>query len=139
MLVEKTNFKFHKGNIITYTVNNGWIKDQLSVIVEGGWGNGYIGIPIGHPFLELIEEKIELNPLVDRKINITYYELNEHYPLEENYFTYSDIEEINGIPYYVFGFDTLHAGDNMNNWPESKVISTIEKYVQTVLKASQIN
>lgn len=139
MEIQRSNFKFHKGNIITFTRDNSWIRNKLPNIIKGGWGNGYIGIPIGHPFLNLIKENIVFNPLIQQEMDTTYDVLNDKFPLEGNFFTYSNREEINGIEYYVFGFDTLHYGDNMSNWPESKVVSVIEKYVEIVQKNSQIN
>lgn len=70
----------------------------------------------------------------ERKINTTYDQLNEQYPIDGQEWTYSQPEEIDGKQYYVFGFDTMHYGQNESNWPESRVVYCIENYVEVVNK-----
>ena len=68
----------------------------------------------------------------DRKINITYDQLNEKYPIDGQEWTYSQPEEIDGKQYHVFGFDTLHFWNNELNSSEDIVMSMIEGYVSVV-------
>lgn len=61
--VQHTNIKHHDGNIITYTIenhfrlennNNPKIRAAFPQDYEwGGWGNGYIAVPMDHKYFGL--------------------------------------------------------------------------------------
>lgn len=80
--------------------------------IRGGWGNGYAGVPKGHSLY-----------------GVTYTELFEM----GVYFSGSEITWSYNIPtadhwadcpdhdYWWFGFDTLHHGDTLENWPKERV------------------
>lgn len=145
MKPNRVNIKHHDKGVITWGVDT---STWMPSITERGWGNGYIAVPVDHPFMQNIHE--EIRPLwsrdvvenilkrewtqadEDKKINITYNQLNENYPINSQEWTYSEPEEIDGKQYYVFGFDTLHSWNNELNSSEDIVMSMIEGYVSVV-------
>lgn len=137
--IVKSNIKNHEQGVITWTVDTDqWLSVSIG---ERGWGNGYIAIPVEHPFMSHIQEQIKplWNPKLwpekakdSRKINVTYDQLNDKFPIDGQEWTYSQPEEIDDKNYYVFGFDTLHCWNDMNNSSEQQVIDWIEGYVSVV-------
>lgn len=106
-----SNLEYHDKGIITFTrkFDEGF---GPSLLREIGWGCGYIGIPI------------------TSNLAYTFY---DNIPLIQNQeWTYSQKDIINGKSYWVFGFDTAHAFMNLKNWSEEKVVSTINSFVPTM-------
>lgn len=104
-----SNKKEHEKGIITFTIENTWMPQHP--LITHGWGNGYIGVPEGHPLF-----------------GRDYEELNDTTTIHYG-FTFGEIGEIDGKEYHVFGFDTCHYGDTMNKWPELAVVQEIESVV----------
>lgn len=73
----------------------------------GGWGNGYVAIPEGHPCFGMEYDSIDVSV---------------HCGL-----TFSGKDKLKGQPeetkgMWVVGFDTLHAGDSMEAWPDKESV-----------------
>ncbi len=137
---EETNVKTHAHGVITYTLETTFLPGM-----DHGWGNGYICIPVDHPFMKNIKE--DIHPLWtkealiqmgqkpdsdSRMINSTYNEMNIDFPIEEQEWTYSSPETRGDKKYYTFGFDTAHYQQNMQNWPQYRVVGCIENFVNVV-------
>lgn len=139
-----SHVKVHDAGVITYVMKfNPYdgIPDEIAKnapegIYDAGWGNGYISIPAGHPFLEKVENEIRTTNLFGlvRSYNITYEQLNRDYAPDNNCWTYSEFGKIDGFEgdYMTFGFDSCHAWQNKKNWPESRVVETVENFVKIV-------
>ena len=74
----------------------------------GGWGNGYVAIPVGHPlhgkdYLEI--DNIDVNG------GLTYSE-----PYDEKR------DPIEAVGMWIVGFDTLHSWDTIERWPDEESI-----------------
>ena len=78
----------------------------LSEALSFGWGNGYVAVPPAHPAY-----KMDYDTLM--------YSIDVHGCL-----TYSKFGDGVNAPknWWVFGFDTMHWGDNIENWPKERVI-----------------
>ena len=92
-----------------------YIRDNsfLSSLLERGdigWGNGYVGVPPGHPW----HGKHYYNIDADVHGGLTYSQ--DHAPLSMGESPVPDSEG-----YWWVGFDTCHLHDNKDNWPESHV------------------
>lgn len=85
--------------------------------IKHGWGNGYVAIPKEHPLYGKDYMHPDVN--LDAHGGITFsdfansLDLNE---LPELQVITDDIKD-----YWVFGFDTLHAGDDEENCNEEYV------------------
>jgi hypothetical protein len=80
----------------------------------GGWGNGYVAVPLEHPWYGLDCDEID----VDIHGGLTFS------------------EEIDN--YWVFGFDTNHYGDNLLNWPKLRVIDETMRLFITAIEIMNI-
>lgn len=78
-----------------------------------GWGNGYVAVPKGHIFYGIDYEHL-------------WFDVHGGV-------TWSEIETIDGIDYYVLGFDTAHSGDSPKNRPKEYVIEETERFYQQVI------
>lgn len=99
-----TNLKNHDLGIVTFT------RKWHMPTIEAGWGNGYIGFPVSNE-------------------NCPKLDYNQMPSIEDQSWTYDSTETVQGVEYKVYGFDCGHAFQNIRNWPESRVISTIENFV----------
>lgn len=83
--------------------------DEEGFNVSVGWGNGYVGLPPGHPWYGK-----HWNDLNDVLVHggVTYAERK-----------YPDLlsDDSSSIGLHWVGFDTGHWGDTLDKWPESKV------------------
>lgn len=97
----KSNMQNRDNGIVTYTVENTWIT-----YMPCGWGNGYVGLPDGHK----------------------HYGANyDDVPVQvHGGLTFGQEEEIDGVKYWVLGFDTAHWQDTLESCPESYVIAETE-------------
>lgn len=119
MKSENTKLKY-------FIKENTWLsKSSLS---DHGWGNGYVLIPINHPFYEMYYE--EINKYIDVHGGLTF---SEHYSVIKKYPELpvcSKTEE-----YWVVGFDTCHCNDNSNNWTKEAVLDETLKLVKQLEEA----
>jgi len=91
--------------MICYTIRNKELKTLYEPVIKKGWGNGYVAIPPTHPLY-----KIDYNELV---LDITVH----------GCLSYSQFGDGKNAPkdWWVFGFDTSHYNDNLENWPKEAV------------------
>ncbi len=91
-----------------------------------GWGNGYVGLPLWHPYYKM---EYEFLP-IDCHGGLTFGELDEDEDL------------------WVIGFDTAHWGDNKTEWSKERVQKECEyieeqcvnvKECQRIMKLKKIN
>jgi hypothetical protein len=87
-----------------------WMKipPYLDNPFSKGWGNGYVGLPKGHPCYGLHYD--EINKRIDVHGGLTLS------------------DEIMG--YWVIGFDTCHYADTKENWPREAVLAETMKLVE---------
>lgn len=107
-----SNIEHHEKGIISFTRENTWMGDYI----DFGWGNGYVAIPETHPLYEKDYNDEECS------------NLRAHGGV-----TYSRSEKINGVKYWVFGFDTAHAWDNKDNCPEQYVIAETREFAAQLI------
>lgn len=131
--------------IYSFTVENKW----LNISWDHGWGNGYVAIPPEHPLYgKHYNDKIHLKNGNKVRFNGNYIGLlvascekeNDVFPLSllinvHCGITFSDsVNSMKYAPshipkdYWVFGFDTAHAGDNQTNWSKEKVRKETNKF-----------
>ncbi|MDW0189352.1 MAG: hypothetical protein QOA70_06845 [Nitrososphaeraceae archaeon] len=77
---------------------------------RGGWGNGYVAIPQGHPCFGMDYDTIHENYSIDVNGGLTF-----------------SAEDIQGQPestkgMWIVGFDTLHYGDTPSRWPNKESV-----------------
>lgn len=97
-----------ENGIITFTREITWLT-----FVATGWGNGYIGLPEGHPL---------------------YGKGYDDVPVEVNGgLTFGQEEEIDGIKYWVFGFDCCHVWDTPEKHNEAFVIAETESMYNQII------
>jgi len=84
----------------------------------GGWGNGYVGIPVWHPFYK-----------------IDYDDLYKHTSVHGG-LTFSDYDDEEDL--WIIGFDTCHSGDNMYNWSYDNVLKETIKLREQCLKPKEV-
>lgn len=109
--------------IPSFVKNNDWINKKINDIpsqllskMRGGWGNGYCGLPPDHPCWGMSYDDIYREyPHIDIESELTFSNKNGKFSDE--------------CPedYWIFGFDTLHFGDDLIKWPEDKVRETANK------------
>jgi hypothetical protein len=92
-----------------YVIKNQHWKSQFEVqIIKRGWGNGYVAIPPSHPAYKMYPGD-----------NFVYDSCVVHGGL-----THAAFGDGIDAPkdWWVFGFDTNHFGDTIENWPKEAVI-----------------
>ena len=91
------------------------LKNKSGVITSGGWGNGYVRIPEGHPFYG--KEYNEIDVSVHGGLTFS-----EHVTITDG-----DV-----LPEgFWIGFDTFHHGDDSIYWTERRVLEeTIHLFSQ---------
>lgn len=101
-------------------------------IYNHGYANGYVAIPVDEPKLSNIVESMDEIPVHG---GITFYD-NGKVCID----IFEDIEwidtEVDLNNYYVFGFDTCHYEDNLENWNREKVIEEtlfLKEQIQEIL------
>jgi len=95
---------------MTHEIKQRVTYSERMVHYQHGWGNGYVGVPQGHPWFELNYMDIE----ADVHGELTYGQL-----------------ENDGL--YWVGFDTAHGWETEENWPKSRVAEETKKlYKQAV-------
>ena len=106
-----------------FVKENNWLNE----VNMGGWGNGYVAIPIGHPLhgkdYHIIEE---LLPNLDVNGGITFSASADALKWDEIPTGYEGS--------WVVGFDTLHRWDTREMWSKEKVLEEAKNLKNQLLK-----
>lgn len=114
-------------DIYTFFVKNKYYPSTYDFLtISHGEANGYVAVPPTHPLYKL-----------------NYDVVNAEYPVDPHGdFTFSGLTSSNevllhhasnaGVPkdYWILGFDTMHIGDNAENWS----IANVEKELDRIAK-----
>lgn len=77
---------------------------------QGGWGNGYVAVPKGHPCYGMDYDNIHSTYDIDVHGGITWS--NNH--IQD--------QPAETIGMWILGFDTLHFGDDESKWPDGDAV-----------------
>ena len=131
--------------LFSFTVENDWLQ------TEHGWGNGYVAIPKEHSLHgKSYRDKVKVKDAAKIPFNGNFIGLlgasldndtdKNLIPLDlainvHRGITFSQpIEALKNPPsnipkdYWVFGFDTAHAGDHQFNWTKENVQKETRKF-----------
>jgi hypothetical protein len=101
-----------------YVIKNPqWKHASGFLVIKSGYGNGYVAVPPTHPAY-----KMDYDTLL--------------YPIEiHGGLTYSDFGNGENAPkhWWVFGFDTAHFGDTIENWPKEAVEAETKRLFSQLL------
>ena len=88
-------------------------SEETGSPISAGYANGYVAVPEGHPLYGVSYSEVDL----DIHGGLTFAEKSSvvHACFDEVNIEYLDGELPNG--YWVFGFDTMHYLDNIENCP----------------------
>ena len=114
-------------NLIAYinsTVNNKYnnmssVFPMMPASMEVGYANGYVAVPKDHPFFGKGYDDVDINI----HGGLTFATSGDNICKD-----FSETEVLEGCLYdldknwWVFGFDTCHYMDNLDNWPREAVI-----------------
>ena len=92
-----------------------------------GYANGYVAIPPDHPLHGKHYDTLDIEihgGLTYSGSMLDTLDFCASNRLEDVHFIYKDAVPIDD--YWVFGFDTIHAGDSLNTWPKERVIAETE-------------
>lgn len=78
---------------------------------KGGWGNGYVALPEGHPCFKMDYDSIHET-----------FDISVHGGLTFADYSNKHISTPDTKGMWVVGFDTLHYGDNMSKWPDEQSV-----------------
>ncbi len=109
-------------DLLYFTVENTWLT--RGGFIKFGWGNGYVAVPKGHPLFGLSYYDID----VDVHGGITFADSGMNNALFPDWVDDS---------YWVFGFDTAHASDNLEKWSESNVLEETIRFKKLLEKISE--
>lgn len=93
-------------------IENTWLKIPPELF-KIGWGNGYVSLPVGHPWMRLHYDNIP----VDVHGGLTFK------------------ERIKGVTW--IGFDTAHAYDNRRDQSREYVIKETLRLMAQAIKANR--
>lgn len=118
-----------KYNCISF-LHNEINKEHLTFKMHWGWdnscgyANGYVAIPPEHPLYGCDYDDF----YVDVHGGLTYARLGSVVKSSFNP-NYIELISLEDIPddYWVFGFDTMHWGDTLDNWSRENVIEEVKK------------
>lgn len=102
-------------------------KSGVSTHLNGGYFNGYVIVQPEHPFYE--KNYDEINDLLDKKGiyihgGLTFSDGNKNFCPELS----KDHSN-----YWVFGFDTRHAGDTAEYWTEERTWEETNKLLKAAI------
>ena len=110
-----------------YVLESGDKRKYLSsrvtedILIEKGWGNGYVAVHPSHPLHlgDITQEKVSLVQSLDVNGGITYNDYGDgvHAPLD----------------WWVFGFDTAHFGNTIEQWPKEAVEAETKRLFSQLL------
>ena len=124
-------------NTFTFVGRSPWYntpkQDFLGLMSE--W-NGYVAIEKDLDPADCDYDK--LNDLLRGDCpygGVTFAEFGYNIPKEvlNNYEQDNDLININWDDYVIYGFDTLHYGDNRDMWPKDKVFFEAERFEQNLI------
>jgi hypothetical protein len=83
--------------------NREWKNSNGFLVIKKGWGNGYVAVPPTHPVYKMDYDSV----YVDVHGGLTCSQLGNGQDAPKNW--------------WVFGFDTAHYNDSLENWPKEAV------------------
>lgn len=93
---------------------------QLKDMLEGGWGNGYVALPKGHPMHGMDYDQIHNKfPSIQVHCGLTFSAKAKFFKRRV-----AELELANS--HWVIGFDTRHAWDTLQAWPQHRVLQETE-------------
>jgi hypothetical protein len=98
--------------IESFTIENIWLHNM-----DHGWGNGYVIIPPGHPAHGKHYDEIDVD--VHGGLTLSGPAIDWEY-----------IPEGTPEDHWIFGFDTAHYGDSLENWSEEAVKAETQRLVE---------
>ena len=136
--------------LFSFTVENDWTHDY-------GWGNGYVAVPKEHSLYEKsYSDKVKVKDAAKIPFNGNFISLlcasldndadKNLIPLDLAINVHGGITFSNSVTslkkapsyipkdYWVFGFDTAHAGDNQINWTKENVQKETKKFKKQLKK-----
>ena len=99
-----------------------WKTQGLSDF-DRGWGNGYVGVPEGHPWYKVPYNDID----VEIHWGLTFGSLGGEMKESSPMYKYPDL--------YFVGFDTAHCDDNQYNCDKNYVEKETEHLKQQAIHA----
>jgi len=105
------------------------IENDQSILRGGGFANGYVVIPQGHPLWGL-EYTTELVEGLNVHGGITFSEKVDEDMI--NHVLWGKDLEDEDLGSWLIGFDTRHSGDNLKRWPQVKVEKEVIKLLKQV-------
>lgn len=85
-------------------------------LTDFGWGNGYVGVPKGHPWYD---------------VDYCDIDCEVHGGL-----TYGQFQDKVKNVFWV-GFDTAHLGDSLAQWPKHRVEAETQKLLEQAIAAGE--
>lgn len=101
-------------------LNNTINKHLNSIGLKGGYANGYVAIFKNHPYYGKSYDEIDINV----HGGLTFSESGDKTKelFKDIEWIEGDIKELNK-DWWIFGFDTCHYMDSLENWPKEAVIA----------------
>jgi hypothetical protein len=107
----------------------GFLVENDQTWFDGGFANGYVVIPQGHPLWGL-DYTTELVEGLNVHGGITFSEkVDEDMVNHEKFGVDLTMEDLGS---WVIGFDTRHSGDTLKRWPQVKVEKEVIKLLKQV-------
>ena len=107
----------------------GFIIENDQTTFYGGFANGYVVIPQGHPLWGL-DYNSELIEGLNVHGGITFSEKVDE-DMVNHVLWGKDLDE-EDLGSWVIGFDTRHTGDTLERWPQVKVEKEVIKLLKQV-------
>lgn len=93
-----------------------WMSRGSSM--DFGWGNGYVGVPKGHPWYAVDYNEIDC----EVHGGLTYGQFDKGSKDKDLFW---------------FGFDMAHGGDTLADWPKSRVEAETQKLLEQAIAAGE--
>lgn len=127
---------------INSTVNNKFnrvssVFPMMPAGYEVGYANGYVAVPKGHPFFGKGYD--DVNVSVHGGLTFATSGSNIAKNLPETQVLEGNIQNLDDN-WWVFGFDTCHYMDNLENWPREAVIAetlSLKKQLEEAYEQSE--
>lgn len=108
----------------------------LSEFVNAGYANGYVAVPPEHPWYRKSYDDVE--DLIDVHGGVSFADTSDSCCEFSNLETINDDSNTIPLGWWVFGFDTLHWGDNLENWSKENCIAEtlrLKQQLEEVVKS----
>ena len=105
------------------------IENDRTILRNGGFANGYVVIPEGHPLWGLDYNSEEIEGL-NVHGGITFSQKADE-KMVNHILWGKDLDE-EDLGSWVIGFDTRHTGDTLERWPQVKVEKEVVKLMKQV-------